>query len=106
MHPLTTASFRPERLPRVRAQQALALPEVDRAVPVYLALPTWRNPVDGSRRMIQLIGGSAAGVMDFPGLAPLADALKRADTAAFDGLSRPEFGSVARLLAEQGGRSR
>lgn len=105
MHPRTTASFRPEPLPRVRAQQALALPEVERAVPVYLAQATWRNPVDGSRRPIQLIGvDTAAGVLEFPGLGPeVIDALKRADTVAFDVQSRPEFGPVRRLLAEGGG---
>jgi len=103
MHPLTTASFRPEPLPRVRAQQALALPEVERAVPVYLAQATFRNPEDGTRRTIQLIGvDTAAGVLDFPGLAPLTDALKRADTVAFDSQSRPEFGPIPRLLAERG----
>ena len=105
MHPLTTASFRPEPLPRVRAQQALALPEVERAVPVYLAQATWRNPVDGTRRAVQLIGvDTSAGVLEFPGLdAELVEALKRADTVAFDTRSRPEFGPVARLLAESGG---
>jgi putative ABC transport system permease protein len=105
MHPLTTASFRPEPLPRVRAQQALALPEVERAVPVYLAQASWRNPVDGSRRAVQLIGvDTAAGVLEFPGLdRDLIEALKRADTVAFDVRSRPEFGPIGRLLAERGG---
>jgi putative ABC transport system permease protein len=105
MHPLTTASFRPEPLPRVRAQQALALPEVERAVPVYLAQATWRNPVDGTRRAVQLIGvDTAAGVLEFPGLGPeLVEALKRADAVAFDVRSRPEFGPMAQLLADRGG---
>jgi putative ABC transport system permease protein len=104
MHPLTLASFRPEPLPRVRAQQALALPEVDRAVPVYLAQATWRNPENGTRRTIQLIGvDTAAGVLDFPGLAPLLPQLNRADTVAFDRSSRPEFGPIERLLAQKGG---
>lgn len=103
MHPMTTASFRPEALPRVRAHQALALPEVKAAVPVYLAQATWRNPENGSRRPIQLIGlDTEQGVMDFPGLAPLIDALKQPDTIAFDLRSRPEFGDVPRLLREQG----
>ena len=103
MHPLTLASFRPEPLPRVRAQQALALAEVERAVPVYLAQSTWRNPVDGTRRTIQLIGVDvAAGVLDFPGLAPLVNQLKRADTVAYDVRSRPEFGPIADLLARSG----
>jgi putative ABC transport system permease protein len=101
MHPLTTASFRPEPLPRVRAQQALALPEVERAVPVYLAQATWRNPANGTRRAIQLIGVDvSAGVLDFPGLAPVVEALKRPDTVAFDTRSRPEFGPIGKLLSE------
>ena len=103
MHPLTTASFKPETFPRARASQALALPEVQAAVPVYLAQASWRNPETGSRRAVQLVGfDTEAGVMDFPGLAPLVDALKRPDTVAFDRRSRPEFGDVAKLLAERG----
>ncbi len=103
MQPLTTASFRPETFPRARASQALALPEVWAAVPIYMAQTTWRNPENGSRRAMQLIGfDMEAGVMGFPGLAPLLEALKRPDTIAFDRRSRPEFGNVARLLAERG----
>ena len=104
MHPMTIVSFKPETLPRVRASQALALPEVQAAVPLYMTQATWRNPETGVRRAIQLVGFDVeAGVMDFPGLAPLIQALKRPDTAAFDLRSRPEFGDVARLLRERGG---
>ncbi len=103
MHPLTTVSFKPEMLPRIRASQAMALPEVQAAVPVYLAQATWRNPEDGTRRPVQLVGfDTESGVMDFPGLAPLIETLKRPDTMAFDLRSRPEFGAVPRLLAESG----
>jgi putative ABC transport system permease protein len=103
MHPLTTASFKPETFPRARASQALALPEVRAAVPVYLAQASWRNPETGIRRAVQLIGfDTEAGVMDFPGLGPLVEALKRPDTVAFDRRSRPEFGDMAKLLAERG----
>ena len=103
MHPLTTASFKPETFPRARASQALALPDVQAAVPVYLAQASWRNPENGSKRAVQLIGfDTEAGVMDFPGLAPLVDTLKRADTVAFDARSRPEFGDMTRLLKERG----
>ncbi|MFZ4407326.1 MAG: ABC transporter permease DevC [Paracraurococcus sp.] len=103
MHPMTLVSFKPETLPRVRASQALALPEVEAAVPVYLAQATWRNPETGTRRAVQLVGFDIeAGVMDFAGLAPLIETLKRPDTIAFDQRSRPEFGPVAKLLAERG----
>ncbi|HYF09753.1 MAG TPA: ABC transporter permease DevC, partial [Acetobacteraceae bacterium] len=103
MNPLTTASFRPEPLPRIRAHQALALPEVAQSVPVYLAQATWRHPLDGSRRAIQLIGfDMEGGAMRFEGLDPLIPALRQPDTAAFDMRSRPEFGPVAALFAERG----
>jgi putative ABC transport system permease protein len=103
MHPLTTASFRPEVFPRVRATQALALPEVQAALPIYLGQASWRNPETGARRSVQLVGfDMLSGVMDFPGLAALTDALKRPDTVAFDARSRPEFGNIPRLLRERG----
>lgn len=103
MHPQTTALFRPEPLPRVRAWQTLALPEVAQAVPIYLAQTTWRNPEDGTRRAIQLVGfDTEAGAVDFPGLAPLVGALKRPDTMAFDDRSRPEFGPIPAILARDG----
>ncbi|MCS6932389.1 MAG: ABC transporter permease DevC [Acetobacteraceae bacterium] len=107
INPLTTASFRPEPIPRIRAHQALALPEVAQSVPVYMAQASWRNPVDGSRRAIQLIGFDVeARAMQFTGLEALTDSLKRADAVAFDRRSRPEFGPVADLLREGGGSLR
>lgn len=101
MHPMTLASFRPEPLPRARASQALAVPEVERAVPVYMAQASWRNPVSGARRMIQLVGFDVeSGAMGFTGLAGVAEALKQPDAVAFDARSRPEFGPVPDLLRE------
>ncbi|WP_376097711.1 ABC transporter permease DevC [Roseomonas sp. CCTCC AB2023176] len=103
MHPLTTASFRPETLPRIRAYQALAVPEVQAAAPIYLAQATFRNPENGSRRAIQLVGFDVeSGVMDFPGLAPLVPMLKRPDSFAFDMRSRPEFGAVGQMFRDRG----
>ncbi len=103
MHPLTQALFRTERMPRSRAFQALAVPEVMTAVPIYLAQASWRNPVTGRKRAIQLVGLDAEeGAVDFPGLAALVPALKRPDAVAFDRRSRPEFGDVAAILAREG----
>lgn len=103
IHPLTQAIFRPEPLPRARGYQTLALPEVESAVPIYLAQTTWRNPETGARRALQLVGFDVlAGAIDFQGLAPIAGALTRPDTIAFDTRSRPEFGDVAAILARQG----
>ncbi|EFH12318.1 ABC transporter permease DevC [Pseudoroseomonas cervicalis] len=104
IHPMTLASFRPEPLPRVRASQALALPEVAQSVPIYMAQSTWRNPENGERRTIQLVGFDIeAGAMRFEGLERVAEALKRPDTVAFDRRSRPEFGPVEALLAARPG---
>ena len=103
LHPLTQALFRPEPMPRSRAYQALAVQEVAAAVPIYLAQASWRNPMTGRKRAIQLVGLDAeAGAVDFPGLAGLVEALKRPDTVAFDKRSRPEFGDIAGKLARQG----
>jgi len=103
INPLTTAMFRPEQLPRVRAFQTLADPDVAQAVPIYLSFGTWRNPVTGVRRTIQLVGfDTATGAVAFPGLEAVIEDLKRPDTIAFDRKSRPEFGPVPQLLAERG----
>jgi putative ABC transport system permease protein len=103
LHPLTTASFRPEPLPRVRAFQTLALPEVRQAVPVYLFQSVWRNPATGTRRVVQLIGfDTESGAMDLPGLRPLIDQLKQPDTLAFDRRSRPEFGPIEAMFQRDG----
>ena len=103
VHPLTQALFRTEPMPRSRAFQALAVPEVAAAVPIYLAQASWRNPMTGRKRSIQLVGLDAeAGAVDFPGLAGLVEALKEPDAVAFDRRSRPEFGDVAGKLAREG----
>ena len=103
VHPLTTALFRPESFPRVRAYQTLAVPEVALAVPIYMTQSIWRNPVNGSHRAIQLIGfDTEAGAVSFPGLTELIPALKRPYTIAFDWKSRPEFGPVAAMIAANG----
>jgi putative ABC transport system permease protein len=103
VHPLTQALFRAETLPRVRAFEALAVPEVVQAVPVYLTQQMWRNPTTGTHRTVQIIAfDTEAGGIGIAGLSPLAEALKRDDTVAFDASSRPEFGDIAGLFARHG----
>jgi putative ABC transport system permease protein len=102
-HPLTEASFRSERMPRSRAQQVLADPDVTQSIPVYLTQVTLRNPESGTRRAVQVIGfDAAAGALRFPGIEGVAEALTRPDTFAFDLRSRPEFGPIARMFRERG----
>ena len=103
INPLSLAITQPEPVPRARAFQALALPEVAQAVPVYMAQASWRHPRDGSRMSIQVIGFDLdADAMHVQGLDRIAPALRRVDAVAFDTLSRPEFGDVAGIFAEGG----
>lgn len=103
VHPMTEASFRTEQIPRARGWQALADPDVLRAVPIYLAQATVRDPVRGGRRAAQVIGLDPAGqALDFQGLAPLAGVLSRPDTFAWDLRSKPDFGPLAALFTERG----
>ncbi len=102
INPLTTALFRAEPVPRIRGYETLASPEVVQAVPIYLAQEPWRNPMTGIHRVIQIIAFDVrADAIAIAGLAPLATALTRDDTVAFDSLGRPEFGDIERLLAER-----
>jgi putative ABC transport system permease protein len=103
IHPLTQALFRAEPLPRVRAFQALSVAGIEQVVPIYLTQLMWRNPTTGTHRTVQIIAfNTESGAVGITGLAPLANALKREDTVAFDALSRPEFGDIGALLARDG----
>jgi putative ABC transport system permease protein len=103
LNPLTTAMFKPETIPRVRAYQTLGDPDVAQAVPIYMTQAIWRNPETGVHRAIQLLGfDTEAGAVEFPGLAALVPDLKRPDTIAFDIRSRPEFGNVGAILQREG----
>jgi putative ABC transport system permease protein len=103
IHPLTQVLFRAEPFPRSRAYQALAVPGVAQAVPIYLSQVNWRNPQNGTRRSIQLIGfDPQVGALSFPGLAQAAEALTAPDTLAFDIRSRPEFGDVKGMFDKSG----
>ena len=103
INPQSPAVTQPEPLPRARAYQALAVPGVTQAVPIYLAQEGWRNPRDGSRQTIQLIGVDPdSGAIRADGLDRLAPALRRIDAVAFDTLSRPEYGGIPALFAERG----
>jgi putative ABC transport system permease protein len=103
INPLTQALFRAEPIPRVRAHQVLAAPEVEQVTPISLTQLMWRNPVTGAHRAVEIIGfDTESGAVGLDGLAVLVDALKRNDTLAFDALSRPEFGDIPGLLARDG----
>lgn len=102
MHRTTEALWRSAPFPRARLAQALALPEVERVVPLYVANAQWKNPQTGLNRTLLLFGiDPTSGLLGFPGLSEedLA-ALTRPDAILFDERGKPEFGPIARWLAE------
>ena len=94
------------RFPRIRLQQALAVPGVEDVSPLYVAFLPWRNPATGHRRDIFMIGcDPRRHFFRLPEVRTLAHELQRLDTVLVDRLTRPEFGP--RMLGgdgEAGGR--
>jgi putative ABC transport system permease protein len=102
MHSTTEALWRSAPFPRARLAQALALPEVERVVPLYVANVAWKNPETGLKRTLLLFGvDPTSGLLGFPDLtAEDMAAVSRPDTILFDARGRPEFGPIAQWLAE------
>jgi putative ABC transport system permease protein len=81
------------RLPRTRLHQALAVPGVEEASPLYLNFLPWRNTATGGRRDIFMIGcDPRRQFFRLPEVRLLARELQRSDTVLVDRLTRPEFG--------------
>lgn len=104
MHRKSEALWRTQPFPRARLMQALALPEVERVVPFYVAQVPIRNPETGTTRTIMVFGFDPdSGLFDLPGLTPAARAaMRQPDTLLIDERSRPEFGPFAQLIDRQG----
>ncbi|MCS6853699.1 MAG: ABC transporter permease DevC [Elioraea sp.] len=102
VHRTTEALWRSASFPRARLAQALALPEVERVVPLYVANVPWKNPETGLNRTLLLFGvDPTARLLGFHGLDDAAwSAITRPDTILFDARGKPEFGPIASLLAQ------
>lgn len=102
MHRTTEALWRSASFPRARLAQALALPEVERVTPLYVANVPWKNPETGLNRTLLLFGvDPTARLLGFHGLDDAAwDAISRPDTILFDERGKPEFGPIRSLLAQ------
>src|SRR6266540_3818535 len=86
----------PGSFPRSRLAQAQAVDGVDRVVPLYVGYHLWRNPDDGGRRSIMMLGFRPSD--DAFTLAEINEArpaLQEPDTLLMDRSSRPEFGPQA-----------
>jgi putative ABC transport system permease protein len=101
---LTSSAYvfeaQPMSFPRRRLFQALAIPEITRAVSVYHASGRWLNSEQGLARDVFVIGyNPEEPVFDVPEIARATDILMQTDTILADASSRHEFGNL-----EQGRR--
>ena len=88
---------------RRRLNQALAVEGVERASPVYFGVALWKNPATRLDRTIFLIGCPGADpCLRLPGVETHGAALRREDAVLFDTASRPDFGPVPELFAQDG----
>lgn len=101
MHKQTEALWRTVPLERSEMLRAFASPSVASATPLYIGQAQWKNPDTRTKRTLLVWGSEPTELLfKIPELKPYAYALTRQDTAAFDELSRPEFGPVKDMLAK------
>ena len=98
---LTSSAYvfeaQPASFPRRRLFQALAIPGVTRAVPIYHGSGRWLNSEGGLARDVFVIGYNPDDpVFNVPELEQDASLLRQADTILIDASSRPEFGELKR----------
>jgi putative ABC transport system permease protein len=96
---LTSSAYvfeaQPKSFPRRRLLQAIAIPEVTRAVSVYHASGRWLNSEQGLARDVFVIGyNPEESVFKVPEIAQATDTLRQADTILVDASSRHEFGEL------------
>jgi putative ABC transport system permease protein len=85
----------PGSFPRRRLYQALALPDVVRASPVYHGSGRWLDPDGGMARDVFVIGFDPRdAIFNVPEIERQADTLRQPDTILVDAASRPELGPL------------
>lgn len=88
--------------PRRRLHQAAGFPGVRSIAPLYARVGPWRNPVTGKTRGIFVVGFDPSDdPLDLDGISEKRTELRYPDRVLFDRASRPEYGPVADLFAEQ-----
>ncbi|MCT7959663.1 ABC transporter permease DevC [Laspinema sp. D1] len=99
--PRSQALISMQSFSRRRLYQTLAVPEVQSVSPLYLAIGTWKNPVDKSDRSILVLGiDPTQSALNLPEVQGNLDKIKRSDMALFDRDARPEFGPIPQLFQE------
>lgn len=92
--------------PRQRLYQALSLPEVESAAPLYQGNASWLNQAGGVRRDVFVMGFRTETTFAVEGIERQLDVLRRPDTVLVDTTTLPMFGpqTTGRLI-EIGGRT-
>jgi len=85
--------------------QSLALKEVASVSPLYISMASWKNPTEGNKRQIMVIGfNPKERSLNVPGLnSQNRRQIQQTDVVLFDDQSGAEFGAVAELF-QQGER--
>ena len=87
---------------RTRLYQVLGFNGVESISPMYLAFAKFKNPVNGEKYSIYLIGIEPGRVaLDLPGLEENLDKIKIPNLVLFDRNSRSEFGPIAERFEQQ-----
>ncbi len=103
INPQFQTLFYVKSFPRERLQQTLAYEGVETVRPLYVDTAQWRNPETHLSRGILVWGIDPANPpFDFPEVNQNLDQLKLLDRVLFDRASRPEYGTIAELLQQQG----
>ena len=85
----------PASFPRRRLYEAIALPEVENAIPLYQGSARWLNTEAGLARDVFVFGFNPDDtVFSVPAIARQAELLRAPDTILVDAASRPEFGPL------------
>ena len=85
---------------RSRLYQTLGFNGVESVSPMYLGFAKFKNPVNGEKYSIYVIGFEPGKpVMNIPEVEKNLDKIKIPDVVLFDRDSRPEFGDVAKKFA-------
>ena len=96
-----------------RLYQTLSFEGVESISPIYVGFKEWKNPYNGSLRVIYIYGFEpVSSVFKLPGVEQNLDKLRLDENILFDRASRVEYGSIATeyeqgkpVTAELGGKS-
>ncbi|RPI89767.1 MAG: DevC protein, partial [Planctomycetaceae bacterium] len=99
--PRTKSIFQSAQFPRRLLFRVGAHPQVAAVQEMYMGQARWRNPWSLREHPISVFGvDPRSPLINFPGLADLAEELLLADRVVFDGLSRTSYGPVVDHLTQ------